>query len=128
MAAKKVNILTKRGNMLPLEGGPLSPMPHYEQIIADALRQELGGSHKAQKTLMRWTGAGRSTVKNWISGSRGPNGIHLVALMRNSDVAFEAVLMIAGRHRGNVPKKIATARVHLIELLGLLDAEIGRQA
>ena len=110
-----------------LEDGPPSTTPHYEQIIAAALRQELGGSHKSEKMLMRWTGASGRTVKNWVSGLRGPSGIHLVALMRNSDAMFEAVLMIAGRQRAITPEKIATTRVHLIELLALLDAEIGRQ-
>ena len=127
MAAEKGNFLPKKGNLLRLEDGPPSTTPHYEQIIAAALRQELGGSHKSEKMLMRWTGASGRTVKNWVSGLRGPSGIHLVALMRNSDAMFEAVLMIAGRQRAITPEKIATTRVHLIELLALLDAEIGRQ-
>jgi hypothetical protein len=135
MAAKKGNILPKTGNIIPKKGNilPLVAEPptatsYYEQAIAGALRQELGGSNKSEKTLMRWTGAGGRTVKNWVSGLRGPNGAHLVALMRNSDVTFEAVLMLAGRPPGIAPEDIATARVQLLELLALFDAEIGRQA
>ena len=128
MAVKKGNILPKKGNLLHLQDGPAPTAPQYEKIIAAALRQELGGSHKAGKTLMRWTGASGRTVKNWVSGSRGPSGIHLVALMRNSDATLEAVLKMACRERDIAREKIATARFHLTELLALLDAEIGGQA
>ena len=135
MAAKKGNILPKTGNIIPKKGNilplvvePPTATSYYERAISGALRQELSGSNKSEKTLMRWTGAGGRTVKNGVSGLRGPSGAHLVALMRNSDVTFEAVLMLAGRPPSIAPEDIATARVHLLELLALLDAETGRQA
>jgi hypothetical protein len=92
-----------------------------------APRQELDGNNKPVKTIMRWTGAGESTVKNWASGLRGPSGAHLIALMRNSDVTFEAVMMLAGRPRAIAPENIAAARVQLVELLAFLDRAVERR-
>jgi len=123
---KKGNILPKKGNILPLVAGLPTATTFYEQAIAEALRRELGGSNKSVKTLIRWTGAGGRTVKNWISGLRGPNGAHLVALMINSDVAFETVLAMAGRQREAVPENILSARAQVVKVLTLLDAEIER--
>jgi hypothetical protein len=41
---------------------------------------------------MRWTGANERTTKNWLSGTNGPSGEHLLEIMRNSDLVFEHVL------------------------------------
>ncbi|VIO73303.1 hypothetical protein CI1B_49080 [Bradyrhizobium ivorense] len=71
--------------------------PTYAALIADVLRSELGNSHRAHKTLMRWTGANERTAKNWLSGSNGPSGEHLLQLMRNSDEVFECVLRLSHR-------------------------------
>jgi len=71
--------------------------PDYASFISEALRAELGNSHQAIKTLMRWTGANERTTKNWLSGTNGPSGEHLIEIMRNSDLAFESVLELAGR-------------------------------
>ena len=133
MAAKKGNILPKTGNFLPNKGNilPLVAKPTttttcYERAIAEALRQELDDNKKPVKTIMRWTGAGESTVKNWASGLRGPSGAHLIALMRNSDVTFEAVMTLAGRPRAIAPENIAAARSHLLEILAFLDRAVER--
>lgn len=71
--------------------------PTYASLIANILRAELGNSHQAHKTLMRWTGANERTAKNWLSGSNGPSGEHLLQLMRNSDQVFECVLRLSHR-------------------------------
>ena len=127
MAAKKGNILPKKGNLLHPVAKRSSTATYYERAIAGALRRELDGSRKSEKTLMRWTGASGRTVKNWVSGLRGPSGAHLIALMRNSDVTFEAVLMLAGRPRTIMPENIATARAHLLELLAFLDNAVEKR-
>jgi len=121
MAAKKGNILPKKGNLLPIVAKPSSATTCYEQAIARALRRELGGSRKSEKTLMRWTGARGRTVKNWISGLRGPSGSHLVGLMQNSNEVFKAVLIMTRRQDSRTPDGIRSARAHLIELLAFLD-------
>ena len=43
----------------------------YPAAVAQALQHQLGGTHQAVKTVMRWTGAGERTVKNWFAGSSG---------------------------------------------------------
>ena len=69
----------------------------YAAAIAEALSAELKGSNRAIKTVMRWTGASERTVKGWLSGTTGPNGEHLIALLQNSDALLERVLLLAGR-------------------------------
>jgi hypothetical protein len=98
MDEKVGNELPKKGNSLPLPDADLVGMS-YEAAIAAAVRQELGGSHQAIKTLMRRTGASARTAKNWLSGSAGPTGAHLIELMRTSDLVYEVVLELAGRKR-----------------------------
>lgn len=46
----------------------------YAGPAAAALRQELGGSRAAVKTLTRWTGAGERAAWNWLSAVDGPIG------------------------------------------------------
>ena len=69
----------------------------YASSIADALRAELGDGHEAIETLLRWTGANERTTKNWLSGTNGPSGDHLLQIMRNSDIVFECVLGLVDR-------------------------------
>ncbi|UGX94089.1 hypothetical protein G6321_00052535 [Bradyrhizobium barranii subsp. barranii] len=85
----------KTGKRFPDGGEPTSST--YASLIADILKSELGNSHQANKTLMRWTGANERTAKNWLSGTNGPSGEHLLQLMRNSDRVFEFVLKLSRR-------------------------------
>lgn len=87
----------------------------YASSIADALRAELGNSHQAIKTLMRWTGANERTTKNWLSGTNGPSGDHLLQIMRNSDIVFECVL-------GLVDRKVVLSHRKLEEVHNALQA------
>ena len=75
----------------------------YRSAIAITLRGELGLTHRAVKTAMRWTGASERTVKYWIAGERGPSGEHLIALARHSDIVFHMVLMLADCHDDEDP-------------------------
>ena len=69
----------------------------YRKAIADALRRELGPTHQAIKTVMRWTGASERTVKYWLSGERGPSGEHLILLAQYSDALLLTILTMAER-------------------------------
>jgi hypothetical protein len=85
----------KTGRKLPPRGG--DPIDDYASFIAEALRLELGNSHQSIKTLMRWTRANERTVKNWLSGTNGPSGEHLLEILRHSDLVFGRVLQRVDR-------------------------------
>jgi hypothetical protein len=87
------NMFPKTGRRFPVR----EQQPDYASCIAEALRAELGNSHQAIKTLMRWTGANERTAKNWLSGVNGPSGEHLLEIMRHSDLVFERVLELIDR-------------------------------
>lgn len=93
----------------------LSKGGDYPSTIAEILRAELGPTHQALKTLMRWTGANERTAKNWLSGANGPSGEHLLKLIRNSDRVFECVLALSDR-------KAVLSYSNLEEILGALQA------
>ncbi|MCY1303706.1 hypothetical protein D9M69_552440 [compost metagenome] len=95
--------------MFTKTGNSFLDSEQYAAHIGKALRAELGTTHQATKTLMRWTNANERTVKNWLAGSCGPRGEHLISLVRNSDVALSAFLSMANR-----PHAIATAELPLL--------------
>ncbi|MDO5529819.1 MAG: helix-turn-helix transcriptional regulator [Paracoccus sp. (in: a-proteobacteria)] len=99
MRIKMGTVVPKTGKIVHLKADVVD----YRSAIAIALRDELGLTHRAVKTAMRWTGASERTVKYWIAGERGPNGEHLIALARHSDIVFHMVLMLANRYDGDQP-------------------------
>jgi hypothetical protein len=116
-------MLPKKGIVFP-NGENLGP---YPAAIAYALRVQLGTTHQATKTVMRWTGAGERTVKNWFSGISGPSGQHLVALIRHSEEVLEVLLLLAGRQPITVAKKLVDTRNELAKILEQLDLLVGRE-
>ncbi len=109
----------KKGKKFPDSGA--SQNLAYASSIADALRTELGRSHRATKTLMRWTGASDRTAKNWLSGSYGPSGSHLIELARRSDIVLAAILSLAGRNRHLVGANLLQVRAALNDAAELID-------
>jgi len=117
------NAFPKTGKKLPMCRS--SQGRKYAATIAHALQAELGSSHQAVKTLMRWSNAKERTAKNWLNGVHGPSGEHLISLAMNSEKVFDAVLLLAGR-RGVVPHaRLASLRdtlqstaIKLTEILG----------
>ncbi|MGK7754955.1 hypothetical protein [Roseovarius sp. C03] len=97
----------------------------YQMAIAAALKRELGGSHRAIKIVMRWTGVSERTAKNWLAGSHGPAGEHLVELMRNSNQVLAAVLSLAGRGELKIGAGLHETRETLLQLLQVLDGILG---
>ena len=90
----------KMGTVVPKMGTTVhlaADQARYRRAIADALRHELGPTHQAIKTTMRWTGASERTAKYWLSGERGPSGEHLILLAQHSDAVLIAILTMAGR-------------------------------
>ena len=116
-------MLPKKGIVFP-NGESLGA---YPAAVAYALRNQLGTTHQATKIVMRWTGAGERTVKNWLAGVSGPSGQHLVALIRHSDEVLEGLLLLAGRQQITVAKKLVDTRNKLAEMLKQIDLLMGRQ-
>ncbi len=85
-------MLSKKGKKLHCEG------KEFGQIVARALKSELGATHQATKTVMGWTGASERTVKHWFAGTHGPSGQHLVALACYSDIVLTQFLNAANRN------------------------------
>lgn len=119
MSQKKGNEFLKMGNSLHPQN-PIERVP-YELLIAEALRRELGGSHRAVKTLIKWTGASERTAKNWLSGAVGPNGENLVLLLGFSDEVFETILARTNRRKSLPSDRVAGARMLLADALSLLN-------
>jgi hypothetical protein len=99
----------------------------YPTAIADALQRQLGTTHQAIKIVMRWTGAGERTVKNWLIGASGPSGQHLVELIRHSDEVLEVLLRMAGRHEAIATKKLLATRNVLAETLLEINELLGER-
>ena len=90
----------KMGTVVPKMGTTVhltADQAHYRNAVAAALRAELGQTHQAIKTAMRWTGASERTAKYWLSGERGPSGEHLILLAQHSDAVLVTLLTMAGR-------------------------------
>src|SRR5262245_43048086 len=114
-------MLPKKGIVFP-NGENLGP---YRVAIASALRNQLGTTHKAIKIIMRWTGAGERTVKNWLAGVSGPSGQHLVNLIRHSDEALEVLLILADRQQIVAARKLVEVRNKLAETVNEIDKLMG---
>jgi hypothetical protein len=118
----------KKGNLFPGENDRENDRQDYAAMIATALRTELGNSHRAIKSVMRWTGASERTVKHWLAGHHGPGGPYLIVLMRESDAVFEAVLSATGRHDTLIAARVLAAHGTMIELWGLVERERTRRS
>jgi hypothetical protein len=119
-------MLPKKGKTFPGGNGQGDVNGNYAMLIAVALREQLGTSHQAVKTAMRWTGAGERTVKNWFAATNGPSGEHLVALARHSDAILSVFLAMSGRPDAMIGAKLADIRDRLAEMLVFIDELIGR--
>jgi len=92
----------------------------YALAIGTALRGELRQMPNAIKTVMRWTGANERTVKNWIAGTHGPSGEHLIVLAHHSSEVMAIFHRLAGRHGGD-DKSLGVIRKKLVETLNIID-------
>ena len=121
MSEKKGTLLPNSGTLLPDGLQQHSGEVNYAAAVAAALHRELGNSHGATKMVMRWTGASERTVKNWLAGTKGPSGAHLLVLARYSDAVLEGFLRLAGRKHALIEQDLSEARSKVREVLILLD-------
>ncbi len=124
MRPKKGKVLPKKGKVLHPSGQVDDSVLNYVSGIAGALREELGTTHRGIKLAMRWTGASERTVKYWFAGISGPNGEHLIALARHSDLVFDVFLQKAGRHRYAGSLQLEDARETLKAVLRAVESII----
>jgi hypothetical protein len=112
--------------MFPKAGNkfPTGPERDYAVAISAALRSELGNTHRAAKTIMRWTDASERSAKNWLSGSRGPSGWHLILLIRQSDAVALTVLNLAGRDGAGAGLTLQTLRDAHLEAARSIDEQL----
>lgn len=118
----------KTGNTFQNAGNKSNSQIEYRDAIWGALTSELGGTHRAAKITMRWTGVSERTARNWISGTHAPAGEHLVELMRNSDAVLSAVLILAGRPEAHAFARLDLVRAELHALLKAIDKIDGEGA
>lgn len=71
---------------------------------------------------MAWTSANERTVKDWMAGTSGPRGNHLIDIIRHSDAFLGVVLGLAGREDAMAVIDLAVLRRRPIEM----EAELGR--
>ncbi|KZM49681.1 hypothetical protein [Labrenzia sp. OB1] len=94
----------------------------YAAIVASALKSELGQTHRAVKTIRRWTGAAERTATNWLNAETGPSGPHLAMLAQHSDTVLEAFLIMAGRERVIVDFQLLQVRAKLVAAIAAIDS------
>lgn len=94
--------------MVPKRGTNVPPA-EYGSAIAVALREELGGSTRAIKTIARWTGASDRAAKYWLAGERCPNGRQLIILARHSDAVLKTFLALAERDLFTISVELTAA-------------------
>jgi len=92
----------------------------FARIVADALNREFGGTH-AVKRVVGLTQANERAVKNWFLAKNGPDGAHILTLMRHSNEVLETLLILAGRKDVLTAKKLLDARNTLEQIFRLID-------
>jgi hypothetical protein len=119
-------MLPKSGTLLPVRGAKFTERD-YAGRIRQALRDELGGSRAAAKSIMRWTGASNRTARNWLNGAASPSGYHLLCLARESDAVLDAMLSLSGRPELALSVDIRAVEAALTKALGAIAALRGQQ-
>ena len=87
--------------MLPKTGGRLPKIPPYSDLeIADAigraLVEELGGTRRATKTVMRWADVSERGARAWINGESCPSCRHLILMASKSRAVMAVILRLSG--------------------------------
>jgi hypothetical protein len=120
-------MVPKSGTRIPKSQMNLSEAD-FCRAIGMALQAELGGSHRAAKTVMAWTGVSSRTARLWLQGSSCPNGHHLVMLATYCRSVLVEMLSLAGHDWAVIGVDLAAIETHLTELLASVRSirDIGR--
>ena len=121
LSGRDRKMLPKRGRIFRNGSGDKTPRVVYARAIRDALRGELGSTHRANKIIRQWTGAGERTVKNWFSGQYGPSGEHLLVLARHSHEVLHTMLVLMERQDLLVGQEIIDIEGRIARLVMLVE-------
>lgn len=122
MEKEEGGTLPKTGGKLHHSAGRQDERSPRAELLAEALRREVGRERGSAKRLMRWTGASERAVKAWLSGESQPRADHLISLMAHSDGICGAVLCAAGRSTALPAADVMAVRLLLSEALERLAA------
>ena len=118
-------MVSKTGSRLRKSARVSSDQELADQI-GNALRKELGGSRRATKTIMRWTGVSDKTARSWLFGNSSPNGFHMIALAGNSELVMKIVLERTGYSSLSVGLELVAIEQRLEVALNLVRELIDR--
>ena len=88
-------MVPKSGSRLPKTQISLSDS-QLSEFIGLALRDELGGSRRAAKTIIAWTGVSDRTARAWLNGRTSPSSVHLLVMAANCSPVMAIVLRLTG--------------------------------
>lgn len=110
-------MLHKKGKVFQNYSGESFSDLSFRAALAKVLKEELGGTNRAAKSIMKWANVSERTAKNWLGGTHSPSGEHLIELMRHSDAVLDVVLCLANR-------RSALATVHIDRLIAHLNGTV----
>ncbi len=90
-------MLREAGKKLRTETPKNLTAHEYAIAIEVALKQEIGASRHAVKTLCKLTNASERTVQNWLAGVRGPSAVHLILLAQNFSSVRSTIMFLSGQ-------------------------------
>lgn len=110
----------KSGSVVPNSYGRPSE-DQYIAAIREALRSEFGSARAGAKLIMRWTDTSNRTARNWMNGTAGPSGYHLICLARESDAVLAAMLNMSGRTELALSADVHAVEVALAKAMGAVE-------
>lgn len=109
-------MVPKSGTRLPKSQISISDS-HLAELVGRALQDDLGGSRRAAKSVMAWTGVSNHSARAWLNGRVSPSGAHLVMLAANCRPVMLTILRLAGHDRAALGIDLETIESELENLL-----------
>ena len=120
-------MVPKSGTRLPKLQIALSDV-QFAELIGAALQTELGGSRRASKTIMTWTGVSDHTARSWLHGRKSPSGLHLLSLAAQSHSVMGLLLRLTGHDRIGIGIELQILETGLEEALRAVRAVRSRES
>jgi len=113
-------MLPETGRKVPLSRDRLTNAQFAEQIGV-TLRDQLGSSRQATKTVMAWTGVCDRAARTWINGGGGMSAVNLILLARHSDPVWRLVLELSSREEAALGFEVHAVEVALAKATGAIE-------